>query len=53
MVRSVSGSALRCPARVSNHRALCLLPSFETLVIGPRFARIRWQAPQDEVRMVR
>jgi hypothetical protein len=27
-------------------------PSFETLaefIIGPRFARTRWQAPQDEV----
>jgi hypothetical protein len=29
-----------------------VLPSFETLaefIIGPRFARTRWQAPQDEV----
>jgi hypothetical protein len=28
-----------------------VLPSFETLAefsIGPRFARTRWQAPQDE-----
>jgi len=28
-----------------------VLPSFETLaefIIGPRFARTRWQAPQDE-----
>jgi hypothetical protein len=28
-----------------------LRPSFETLaefIIGPRFARTRWQAPQDE-----
>ncbi|SHG42727.1 hypothetical protein SAMN05443248_1524 [Bradyrhizobium erythrophlei] len=31
-----------------------LRPSFETLaefIIGPRFARTRWQAPQDEVRV--
>src|SRR5260370_41390315 len=31
-----------------------LRPSFETLaepVIGPRFARTRWQAPQDEARI--
>src|SRR5687767_6390827 len=41
MVRSALGSALRCPARVSNHLAHCLPPSFET----PREARA---APQDE-----
>src|SRR5450756_1754736 len=32
-------------------RLRALRPSFETLaepVIGPRFARTRWQAPQDE-----
>jgi hypothetical protein len=32
-------------------RLRALLPSFETLaefIIGPRFARTRWQAPQDE-----
>jgi hypothetical protein len=39
MVRSASGSALRCAARVSNHLAHGLLPSFET----PREARA---APQ-------
>src|SRR3982074_3070988 len=32
----------------------CVAPSFETLAefsIGPRFARTRWQTPQDEVRI--
>jgi hypothetical protein len=42
MVRSASGSALALSARVSNHLAYCLRPSFET----PREARA---APQDEV----
>src|SRR6267378_6246124 len=44
----------RALARVSKdggERMHCV-PSFETLaefIIGPRFARTRWQAPQDEV----
>ena len=46
MVRSASGGVFALSARVSNHLAHYPLPSFETLVIGPRFARIRWQAPQ-------
>jgi hypothetical protein len=44
----------RCPVRASRRMAASpvLHPSFETLaefIIGPRFARTRWQAPQDEV----
>jgi hypothetical protein len=43
----------RALARVSKdgRESLCCR-SFETLaefIIGPRFARTRWQAPQDEV----
>jgi hypothetical protein len=37
-------------------RKYALCPSFETLaefIIGPRFARTRWQAPQDEVSFLR
>jgi hypothetical protein len=42
--------ALACVSK-DGGRLRALLPSFETLaefIIGPRFARTGWQAPQDE-----
>src|SRR5450756_523569 len=51
---SFTDSEERALARVSKDggRLRTLRPSFETLaefIIGPRYARTRWQAPQDEV----
>src|SRR5260370_41149717 len=48
----IAGGARTCARLEGWPRVPVLRPSFETLaefIIGPRFARTRWQAPQDEV----
>ena len=52
----IAGGARTCARLEGWPRVHVLRPSFETLaefIIGPRFARTRWQAPQDEVSILR